>query len=80
MVAPVAVAQCYKYEGGKDAIAVRFHGSASSTFLLLLFHRTATVQMRRTGCTVTHWQEEEEKEDDKVLRGSNQGTATRRRT
>ena len=38
-----------------------------------------TILMRRTGCTVRHWQEEEEKEDDKVLDGSNQGTATGRR-
>ena len=74
MVAPVAVAQCYKYEGGEDAIGVRFHGGASSTFLLLLFHPwTATVQMRRTGCTVTHMQEEED--DDEVLSGTNQGKA-----
>ena len=76
----VAVAQCYKYEGGEDAIGVRFHGSASSTSLVLLFHPcTATVQMRRTGCTVTHMQEEEEEEDE-VLSGTNQGTATARRT
>ena len=33
-----------------------------------------TILMRWTGCTVTHWQEEDEEEDE-VLNGTNQGKA-----